>query len=113
MNRLMTALCTFFLASTTWAFTPIHYNQKQLFKNWALSGCLAKGLKTEDAEAASGGYFEFGNASAEAYQEGSKLIDHYLAKAYASKSGVPLHTMECIDLFYSKSLDNLTRKYIH
>ena len=99
------------LAPTAWAEAPQHYSKRQLYKNWALSTCLAKGLPSKDAEATSGGYLEFADAPAEAYQAGSVLIDQFLAKPYESQSGEDLATMKCIDLFHSKELDSLARKY--
>lgn len=34
------------------------------------------------------------------------------AKDYPTKSGQPLNVMKCVDMYHSKDLDKLVRKYV-
>lgn len=99
------------ISASALAADPSQYSPQLIFKNWALSGCLSHALHSEDAERAAAAYVEFGTTPIEGYAEGSKLIEKFLKKDYVAKEGGTLHTMKCIDLFHSKELDVLTRKY--
>lgn len=91
-------------------YTPVQY-----LKNYALSSCLSYGLEAKDAKVeagdAAGGYLELGSFGVDAYEEAAALARTFLAKPYQSIHGGKLTVMKCIDLFHSKELDQLARKY--
>ncbi|CAG2151514.1 hypothetical protein D3C81_1236620 [compost metagenome] len=95
------------------------FSQRTLLKNWALSACLARIATSPadraDARATAGAYFEFGKQPIESYDAIRTLIGKFVARKYGSKPEIgetptELNTMKCIDLFYSKELDQLVRK---
>ncbi len=92
-----------------------HYTATQYLKNYALSACLADGYKAtevvNDATAGANGYKELGSLSIEAYNDALVLVRSFLKKEYPSQSGEPLTVMKCIDLYNSKELDQLARRY--
>lgn len=91
------------------------YSQKTLLKNWALSVCLAEvtvDAKTrEDANATASAYLEFGHQPLEAYDELRPLITQFTSRKYGGSIEGEFNTMKCIDLFHSKALDRIARKY--
>ena len=93
----------------------VEYSPIQYLKNFALSVCLADGYKSKDVVkdslAAAGGYSELGSLPFEAYEEAETLAKQFLAKKYLSISGEQLTLIKCIDLFHSKELDKLAKKY--
>jgi hypothetical protein len=93
----------------------VAYSAIQYLKNFALSVCISDGYKSEevvkDSSAAAGGYLELGGFPMEAYEEAEALGKKFLAKEYNSIHGEKLTLMKCIDLFHSKDLDQLARKY--
>ena len=93
----------------------VKYSPIQYLKNFALSTCIADGYKSDevvkDSTAAAGGYLELGSLPFEAYEEATLLGKKFLAKEYQSISGAKLTLMKCIDLFHSKELDQLAKKY--
>jgi len=92
------------------AYSPVEY-----LKNFALSVCLSDGYTAKDVVkdslAAAGAYSELGSLPFEAYENTETLAKQFLAKNYNSISGEQLTLMKCIDLFHSKELDRLARKY--
>jgi hypothetical protein len=93
----------------------VEYSPIQYLKNFALSACIADGYKsdevTKDSRAAAGGYLELGSFPFEAYEEAASLGKTFLAKDYQGKSGEQITLMKCIDLFHSKELDQLAKRY--
>lgn len=102
-------------SATAQSAAPVPYTPAQYLKNFALSTCLAYGLEEKEAKteanAASGGYLELGSFGIEAYEAAAALARTYLAKPYQSKQGSKLTVMKCIDLFHSKELEQLARRY--
>jgi hypothetical protein len=92
-----------------------HYTAAEYLKNYALSACLADGYKASevvnDATAGANGYKELGSLSIEAYNGALGIVSAFLKKEYPSQSGERLTVMKCIDLYNSKELDQLARKY--
>lgn len=94
----------------------VHYTPVQYLKNFALSVCIGEGFKAapdvaREATAAAGGYLEFGSFPIEGAEQADALAKKYLAKEYLGIHGDKLTLMKCIDLFHSKELDRLGRKY--
>jgi hypothetical protein len=93
----------------------VPYSAIQYLKNFALSACIAQAYKSEevvkDSRAAADGYLQLGSFPYEAYEEAAQLGKKFLAKDYRSFTGDELTLMKCIDLFHSKELDRLARKY--
>jgi hypothetical protein len=91
------------------------YSPIQYLKNFALSVCISDGYGpgeiVKDSLGAAGGYFELGSFPIEAYEEAQALGKSFLAKEYKGIHGEKLTLMKCIDLFYSKELDKLAKKY--
>jgi hypothetical protein len=111
------ALLTASLMANAGAAEPrVPYTPVQYLKNFALSVCLGEGFKSDadvakEATAAAGGYLELGKFPFEAHEEAAALAKKFLAKEYLSMHGQKLTVMKCIDLFHSKELDRLARKY--
>jgi len=93
----------------------VQYSPIQYLKNFALSVCISDGYKSEevvkDSLHAAGGYLELGGFPVEAYEEAQALGKRFLAKEYKGTHGEKLTLMKCIDLFHSKELDQLAKKY--
>lgn len=91
------------------------YNATTMFKNYAISVCIAGGYKSEevieDASAGARGYLEFGSFPLDAYTEANALSEQFLAKPYEGMSGERLVLMKCIDFYHSRELDRIARKY--
>ena len=86
------------------------------FRNYAFCACIAEGFKSSEvvseANAAAGGYVELGAHPIEAYQEAVALARRFLARKYIGKETDAKFTlMKCIDLYNSRELDDLVRKY--
>jgi hypothetical protein len=103
------------LADAKDANVRVEYSPIQYLKNFALSTCIADGYKSDDvvkdSNAAAGGYLELGSFPFEAYEEAASLGKKFLAKDYQGKSGEQITLMKCIDLFHSKELDQLAKRY--
>jgi Type VI secretion system (T6SS), amidase immunity protein len=95
--------------------TRRHYTATQYLKNYALSACLADGYQASeivnDATAGANGYKELGSLSIDAYNDALVMVSAFLKKEYSSQGGERLTVMKCIDLYNSKELDKLARKY--
>ena len=91
------------------------YSQKTLLKNWALSVCLAKISKDpsakEDANATASAYLEFGHQRIEVYDALRDIAERYANRRYSGSIKSEFNTMKCIDLFHSKELDSLVKRY--
>jgi hypothetical protein len=117
--KVISATCLSLALATTSCYgeavTRKHYTPVQYLKNYALSACIAHGFQSKeiynDAVAAAKGYKELGSLDIDAYNEASKLGKQFLAKEYLSESGEKLTLMKCIDLFHSRELDRLARRY--
>jgi hypothetical protein len=94
----------------------VEYSASQYLKNFALSACIAQAYKSDevvkDSRAAADGYLQLGSFPYEAHEEAAALARKFLAKDYQSYSGAKLVLMKCIDLFNSKELDRLAKKYL-
>lgn len=90
------------------------YSQKTLLKNWAVSVCLAKVAKSqeakEDANATASAYMEFGKQPIEAYEPLRELADTYSKRVYGGAVQSEFNTMKCIDLMHSKELEALAAR---
>jgi hypothetical protein len=118
MNKIIAAaLAMLFMVTAALAAkdTPESYSQKILLKNWALSRCLSKAYPSEisknDAEITAGAFLEFSKFSLDANEKAEALVDKFLAKKYDGSVKSNYNTMKCIDLFHSKELDDLARRY--
>ncbi len=86
------------------------------FRNYAFCACIAEGFKSSEvvseANAAAGGYVQLGSHPIEAYQEAVSLARTFLARKYTGKETDAKFTlMKCIDLYNSRELEDLIRKY--
>ena len=104
------------IADASTAEVRVRYTPVQYLKNFAFSVCIGEGFKSEgdvakEARAAAGGYLELGSFPIEAAEQADALAKKYLAKEYLGIHGDKLTLMKCIDLFHSKELDRLARKY--
>ncbi|WP_323001323.1 T6SS amidase immunity protein Tai4 family protein [Denitromonas sp.] len=92
------------------------YSQRELLKNWALSACLATIAKSpadrDDANATASAYLEFGNQPIEAYQALGKLVERYAGRTYSGSIASEFNTMKCIDLYHSKTLEDLVETWV-
>lgn len=97
------------------AAVRVHYSAVEYLQNFALSVCISNGYKSEevvkDSLAAAGGYLELGGFPMEAYEEVAALSKRILAKKYTGTNGGRLTLMKCIDLFRSKELEQVIKKY--
>ncbi|WP_428978774.1 T6SS amidase immunity protein Tai4 family protein [Brenneria tiliae] len=100
---------------STPVFARVDYTPEEYLKNYALSTCLAQGYHSKevknDAAAVASGYLEFGDYSLEAHTATRNLAKIFLAKQYGSQSGEPMITAKCIDLYHSKELRDLVKKF--
>ncbi|WP_082985304.1 T6SS amidase immunity protein Tai4 family protein [Orrella dioscoreae] len=90
-------------------------SEAQRLEKFAVSQCLQRAFPDTsfgaDARRASGAYVELGSADADVYGEIAALVGTHLAKPYQSKSGEPLHVMQCLDLLQSPALATLVKPY--
>lgn len=94
----------------------VHYTPIEYLKNFALAACVAEGYASnasvaKDAVASADGYMELGSLGIDAYNEARALAEKFLAKDYPSQSGEKLTMMKCVDLFHSRELERLAKKY--
>jgi hypothetical protein len=94
----------------------VHYTPIEYLRNFALSACVAEGyassaVAAKDAVASADGYMELGSLDIAAYNEARALVQKFLAKEYPSLSGEKLIMMKCVDLYHSKELDRIAKKY--
>lgn len=86
-----------------------------LFKNYALSSCVATFYKNDsiyrDALDALNGNREYGNISLEAYHEINILLKEWSEKVYKSKSGNVSEFFMCIDFHNSIDIFAIYQKY--
>ncbi len=97
---------------------PLYHrlNSVQNLKAYALNFCIGEAFKDQksvqsETIVAARAYFDFGHFNHDAYIEAAKLATSFLAKNYVSENGEKLVMLKCIDLFNSKELDALAKKY--
>lgn len=96
----------------------VEYSPVEYLRNFALSRCIVDGYDlpaavSGDITAAANGYLELGSLPIEAYSEAASAARVFLKKQYVGKYGDSLILMKCIDLYHSKELDEIARKYPH
>lgn len=92
----------------------------QNYKDMALAYCIAKAYSVDphankDATATAGGLDQWSNYDAENSATAiPELVKSYLSRHYASIQGehVKLDLMKCIDMYHSKDLEKLVKKYV-
>lgn len=92
----------------------------QNYKDMALAFCISKAYATSssanaDAMATADGLDQWTNYDADASTgQLEKLVHNYLARNYLSIEGenVKLNLLKCIDLYHSKELAALTKRYV-
>jgi hypothetical protein len=93
----------------------VPYSPSEYLKNFALSACIAQGFQSDEvvkeSQAAAGGYLELGRFPYQAHEDAAALARQFLAKEYLGIHGDKLTLMKCIDLFQSKELEQLVRKW--
>lgn len=86
------------------------YTQKELLKNWTLSRCLGKAYNNpsikNDADSTASAYLEYSKQPIETFYSLDKLADKYIKVKYSGSIPSNFNTMKCIDLFYSKELND-------
>lgn len=92
----------------------------QNYKDMVLAYCIAKAYAADphaskDATATAGGLDQWSNYDAEeGASEIPKLVGRYLSRQYHSIQGeqTKLDLLKCIDMYHSKELDVLVKKYV-
>lgn len=101
IKRLIIPFAVFAGISACHAHQLNHSTEKQLFKNYALSMCLATEYKEgdiyNDSLKALNGYREFENMSLEANGKLNKAYQKWSVIAYPSKKGGNVELARCID----------------
>lgn len=91
--------------------------QKEVYKSWVLSRCLSKGLtdsvSQQDALNSASAYLEQSLLPVESLTNAEPLINKFLAKDYQGSITGSFNTKKCIDLFYSKELEDVFVKSIN
>lgn len=112
-------LCILFTQSACANTEPLStptYSSETIFKNYALSTCLADAFDDaklrKDASATAAGFLEFGTGPIEAYTEATLMGRDFLKKKYDGKVSVDFNTKKCIDFYHSEELNRLVEKYI-
>jgi hypothetical protein len=103
------------LCSSCHAYDFNNASELTLFKNYALSACVAsnygKGLIYQDAIDALNGNREYGNISLDAYYEINDTLKKWSKKKYISKAGNVSEFFMCIDFQNSKDVLETYKKY--
>lgn len=107
----------FSIVLTSCANTPANASQmntqKQNFKNWTISRCLAEiSSDRQDALNTASGYLENSNLSIEAFENADKLVKKFIARDYSGSIPGTFNTKKCIELFYSGELEKLYQSAI-
>lgn len=93
----------------------IEYSSRDLFKNYALSSCIADAYDSAqvklDASTAAAGYLELGEGPLEAYTEATVLGREFLARTYLGTKDTSYNMMKCVDFFHSNELNSLADRY--
>lgn len=102
-------------ANTERLSTPT-YSSETIFKNYALSTCLADAFEDaelrRDASATAAGFLEFGTGPIEAYTEATLMGRDFLKRKYDGMVPVEFNTKKCIDFYHSEELNRLAERYI-
>ncbi|MFH4576503.1 T6SS amidase immunity protein Tai4 family protein [Vibrio diabolicus] len=92
----------------------ITQSDEQLFKNFALSSCIANKYKgsdvAKDAVTAMQGYREFSDLPLEVFFDVSELLENGNATAYKSKNGSVIELAYCMDFSNSDVVHKLYSK---
>ena len=108
------ALCVLAAAGTARAM-PLKPSATDIFKNYALSTCLADGYHADevvkDDAASARAFLELGSFPLEAHTQATALGREFLKRDYPSISGQPLVLMKCLDFYRSGELAALVRRY--
>lgn len=109
-RRLIGLLFTFF-CSVVIANPLSNQSDEQLFKNFALSSCIAENYKgseaAKDALTAMQGYREFSNLPLDLFFEVHELLKDSDMSGYRSKDGKTIKLAYCIDFSHSERLLSL------
>ena len=90
-------------------------SENTLFKNYALSMCIATNYESEsiykDAIDSLNGNREYGNIALEAYHELNEVQKMWQKIKYKSKKGNVSELFMCIDFHNSKDVQNIFNRY--
>lgn len=114
-RKLIGTICGVMFSMSCSAYEFKKASEFTLFKNYALSSCVATHYKNEsiyrDALDALNGNREFGNLSLDAYHEINKVLPKWSKKVYTSKSGNISEFFMCIDFHNSIDIVKIFEKY--
>jgi len=115
VRKLIVIFCGVLFSASCSAYQFKKSSEFTLFKNYALSSCVATHYKNEsiyrDAIDALNGSREFGNLSLEAYHEINSVLPEWSKKVYKSKSGNVSEFFMCIDFHNSEDIAKIFNKY--
>ncbi len=110
------ALCILFAAASDPSSAQSVFTDppRVLFRHYALSACLGEAFPDlrAEADAAAGGFVQYGAGPAEAYAKADALASKFLRKDYPSQSGATMDIMKCIDFSSSPEIEDLVARYI-
>lgn len=90
-------------------------DEKLLFKNYALTMCIASEYRDseiyDDSVKALNGYRDFADTHLDAYSDLTVLLSEWQVKPYSSKSGETVEIARCIDFHNSPEVNKIFQKY--
>lgn len=114
-NKLVCTCILFMFTNACLAYDFKKSSEITLFKNYALSICIATNYENEsiykDAIDSLNGNREFGNIALEAYHELNTSLKKWQNIKYKSKEGNVSELFMCIDFHNSKDVLNIFNKY--
>ncbi|GLQ74058.1 hypothetical protein [Vibrio penaeicida] len=114
IRRLVSAICIALYGFGVVASPLSTLSEERLFKNFALSSCIATFYRgsdvAEDAVTAMQGYREFSELPLEVFFEVSDLLEKHDIVGYKSKSGGVIELAYCIDFSNSDDINKLYSK---
>ena len=124
MTIVRSALLALLFCSAAYAgadkIDAIHRTNAENFKDRALSACIATANKEtpagNDARIATSAFIEWTYYDDKANAAVDKLIEKYLSRDYSNPvegyAGVQFNTLKCLDLYHSRELRDLVRRYV-
>lgn len=116
LERLIPGLASLVLAMNVSATQLEEMDEERLFKNYALTMCIATEYPDSDVYndsiKALNGYREFGNIHLDAYFELTGALNGWQAEEYSSKSGEVVEIARCIDFHNSSQVAAIFEKYV-
>ena len=114
MTRAVLAIAICLWAADGLAQSVLTANPQEIFRDYALTECLALAFPEigPEANAAANGYVQYGDGPVDAYDDVARLARDYLRRDYPSQTRAKLSIMKCIDFSRSAEVAGIIQQKI-